>query len=183
MITFDLWPALKLAVEEEWGGPDSKDKADFLLSTVCDYCDESTPSTNDSEAPDPPDQDEIADMLDSYMSHEYNVRLEDGSIEYVAQRLVSLWKIIFLQSQAAANEALQHLEEARAKLRGKKVAAQHEDTDEEDSDYDEEDEGADQNNENRQDGMDVDEAPSQSREPVVDEDGFTLVSSANRRRK
>ena len=35
-LVFGEWTALKLAVENQWGGPDTRTKALTLLRTVCD---------------------------------------------------------------------------------------------------------------------------------------------------
>ena len=34
-IIFHLWPAMRHAVAEAWGGPESREKMEYLLSYVC----------------------------------------------------------------------------------------------------------------------------------------------------
>ncbi|KDN45896.1 hypothetical protein K437DRAFT_113641 [Tilletiaria anomala UBC 951] len=191
ILTLDLWPAMRLAVDEEWGGPESRDKAEYLASAVCDMCDESAaalaanPSAGAQAAP---DEDDLEEVLESYVSYEFNVRLEDGSVQYVAKRLVALWKTIFLEGPGAGGAALQDLEEAYTKLRGSKVAAQRQAQDQDlESDSDSED-GSETGEANGHQPpaekiageMDVDDAPLI--QPNIDEDGFMLVRSNRKNR-
>ncbi|PWN42505.1 hypothetical protein IE81DRAFT_282603, partial [Ceraceosorus guamensis] len=167
--TFALWPALRLAIAEEWGGSDSQDKADFLLSHLAD--------THGGDPIVVPDQDDLSYALTAYFNDEYEVRLEDDSAEYVAGRICNLHKLCFGGDQVEAENAVKGLEEATKSLRGTKTKATKQDAgDDAGMASDESDD------EGGEDGMDVDgqsaqqqRQPRQRQEPIVDEDGFTMV--------
>ncbi len=213
MITFDLWPALRLAVKEEWGGPESRDKADFLLNAVCDFFDQfleqalrrqamnnngshpnGSNSTQGSSNPlasvQPPDEDDLYDLVEGYMSDEFEVRLEDGSVDYVVGRLVSLWKVVFQQGPEAANAALAQLHEAQARLHGVQLSASRQEGPQEfqmdgsvDGSDDDSDGERDMHAETsaRDEPMEMDTG-RQAAEPIVDEDGFMTVTKGRRKR-
>lgn len=197
--TFDLWPALRLAVSEQWGGVESKAKADFLISYLCDeYSEESsTPAPGQATAtattavcaPTTPDPDDLAEILEGYFADEFESRLEDESADWAAARLVQLHKLIYAafpptqESLLNAGAELDKLEQATVALRGKKVTAQRTAREDEiasgsESESDSQDEqGA------PDDAMEVDPpAPRSKPEPVVDEDGFTTVVKGSKRR-
>lgn len=196
---------MRLAVEEQWGGPDSADKRDFLISHICDlyggvpgssslgYFEPTTAQASASmsssssssshqrpAAPATPDPDDLAEILEGYLADEYEASVEDGSCDYIAERLVQLHKVIFAQpdvvlggaggasegeaAEAArrvleqAQQAVAPLDEAAEKLRlkGLPKAAQgrgngDDDADSETSGEEEDNEGGGNNN-----GMDVD---------------------------
>jgi pre-rRNA-processing protein TSR2 len=192
--TFDLWPALRLAITEQWGGTESKAKADFLISHLCDqYSEEvakssaSTSASTTIATPPTPDVDDLAEILEGYYADEFESRLEDDSTDWVAGRLVQLHKVIYAtfpptaESLANATAEIDKLEQAAVALRGRKVTAQR--TNESDDDITgSEEEGEDEDG----DAMDVDEATAspvstKKAEPIIDEDGFTTVVKAKRR--
>ncbi|WVF66101.1 hypothetical protein IAT40_000840 [Kwoniella sp. CBS 6097] len=185
----DLWPALTIAVAEQWGGPDSAAKKTWLASTIIDEFETRAtylPSTDESAAPvvdpatatDPPlDQDDIGDLLHQIMSDEFDANIEDGSIDSVAADLVRLWRdvlgpeasLLVSNLEGKANEI------KRTGIKASAAPDQEElSGDESDGDEDEE----------------MDEAPQlvqsersqrEREEPVVDDDGFTLVQKPKRR--
>jgi pre-rRNA-processing protein TSR2 len=194
----DLWPALTIAVREEWGGPESADKKIWLASTLIDEFESRAsylPSTDSSSsntptpspfadpatANDPPlEHDDLADLINQIMSDEFESNIEDGSIDAVAADIVRLWRDILQPAPgASASTVVEALERKAAEVKGKGIQAtkgaglQNADG-EEDSDSEWDDESD-------EDGMDVDEAPQlvpaerERVEPVVDDDGFTLV--------
>ncbi|PWY97687.1 hypothetical protein BCV70DRAFT_202632 [Testicularia cyperi] len=113
ILTFELWPAMRLAVSEEWGGPDSADKRDFLISHLCDEYGQAGPAFE-------PDLDDLADVLEGYIVDEFECRLEDGSPDWVAGRIVGLHRTIFDSTDLAkAQEVVQELDKAAQELRGK----------------------------------------------------------------
>lgn len=192
---FDLWPALTIAVREEWGGPESADKKTWMASTIIDEFEsratylpptgDDTPSLVDpATANDPPlDYDDVADMINQMMSDEFEANIEDGSLDAVSNDIVRLWRDI-LQPAAGAQSAtiVEALERKAAESNGKGVQAtkgaglQMVD-DDSDSDWDDEEDD---------EQMQVDEAPQlvprekERQEPVVDDDGFTLVQKGKK---
>ncbi|KAJ1308462.1 hypothetical protein OPQ81_004166 [Rhizoctonia solani] len=80
----DGWDVLRLAIAEGWGGPESTAKRTWLASIIVDEFESSTPSTS-------PDIDYIADLILQAMSDEFDVDVEDGSAERIAESMVKLW--------------------------------------------------------------------------------------------
>ncbi|TKY89533.1 hypothetical protein EX895_001318 [Sporisorium graminicola] len=194
MLTFELWPAMRLAVAEEWGGSDSADKRDFLLSHLCDQY------GNPGSAFEP-DLDDLADILEHYMIDEYEARLEDGSPDWVAGRIVGLHRVIFAPGDdfARAQAAVAELEKAYQDLKGKKA------TFEQGANQDGEVDGHSSEDDNMRDarsmahqhggiteadrqgariGLEQDQGRAQRepQQPIIDEDGFETVGSRRRRK-
>ena len=199
--TFDLWPALRLAVSEQWGGVESKAKADFLISYLCDeYSEESsTPAPAPGQAtatvttavcaPSTPDPDDLAEILEGYFADEFESRLEDESADWAAARLVQLHKLIYAafpptqESLLNAGAELDKLEQAVIALRGKKVTAQRTTREDEIASGSESESDSQDEQGGHEDAMEVDApAPRSKPEPVVDEDGFTTVVKGSKRR-
>ncbi len=169
-----LWPALRLAVQESWGGPDAAEKRTWMASVIVDAFDP-------TESPKPPDVYYIEEMLLQIMADEFTTNLEDESAEGVAKDIMKLWALL---GTGEADVLVKGWEETVQKVKGKKVIHQEEAG--EDSDWDDEsDENA------TEEGMEVDEEvpnllpPREERkreEPVVDEEGFTLVKAKGKSR-
>jgi len=195
----DLWPALTIAVREEWGGPESADKKTWIASTIIDEFESrasyipSTTSSGPSDvadpttANDPPlEHDDLADLVNQMMSDEFESNIEDGSIDAVAADIVRLWRDILQPATGALpSTVVDALERKAAEVKGKGVQATkgaglQNENGEEDSDSEWDDES--------EDGMEVDEAPQlapverERVEPVVDDDGFTLVQPKTKKR-
>jgi pre-rRNA-processing protein TSR2 len=198
----NLWPALTIAVREEWGGPESADKKTWIASTIIDefesrasYLPSSSEASSSSSsnsqvvdpatANDPPlDYDDLADMLNQMMSDEFESNIEDGSIDAVASDLVRLWRDILQPGQGlTASSVVEALE--RKAGEGKSIQATKGaglQTVDGDSDSDWDDESDDE-------GMEVDQAPQlvpatterERQEPVVDDDGFTMVQAKGKK--
>jgi pre-rRNA-processing protein TSR2 len=191
----DLWPALTIAVREEWAGPDSADKKTWIASTLIDESESripilpnSTPPTIDPKsAEDPPlDQDEIADLLNQMMSDEFDANIEDGSIDLIAGDVVRLWRDIIRPGVVSAEDTVGALERKALEIRKKGVQAQKGGELVEVEGDSGSDDGS---GSGSGDEMDVDEAPQlvpkekEKVEPVVDEDGFTMVQGKGRKGK
>lgn len=160
-----LWPALRIAVEQGWGGPGSSEKCTWIASVIVDAFEEQVPT---------PDINYVEITLLQIMEDEFETVLEDGSAEAVAKDVVKLWEEI----QEGSNRLVVQLEEQAERMKGKKV--QVEEVAGDNSDWADESED--------EDGDDEEDAPtlvaSQTKpkpEPEVDEDGFTVVKGKNRR--
>jgi len=120
------------------------------------------------------------------MSDEFESNIEDGSIDAVAADIVRLWRDILQPATGAQpSTVVDALERKAAEVKGKgiqatKGAGLQNENGEEDSDSEWDDES--------EDGMEVDEAPQlapverERVEPVVDDDGFTLVQPKTKKR-
>lgn len=126
------------------------------------------------------------------MEDEFDVTIEDGSAELVARDVLALWS-----AATSGEDALVRSWETRADaLRGKKVdvnvqeTVRHVDESGREVDEHDDDETEDEDEETDEDDMNVDEAPQlaeidvpkHKQDPIVDEDGFTLVQSSKAKR-
>ncbi|KAI9512774.1 Pre-rRNA-processing protein TSR2-domain-containing protein [Russula earlei] len=169
----ELWPALRVAVEQGWGGPSSREKRRWLASEIVDAFDDegggrasASASASASAAASTPDAEYVALMLVQVLEDEFDASFEDGSVEAVAADIVALW--------GAGEDVVSEWERKAEGARGNKVDVREgvgdEDEDEDDDDDDEGDDGPSQL------------MPAASRAqrsdkhgPITDEDGFTLV--------
>ena len=166
------WDTLRIAIQENWGGPNASAKRTWLASEIVDAFEQQSPV---------PDDQYIEEMLLQVMEDEFDAVLEDGSGEPVAVDIVRLWE----ETKTGKQDLMLKFEAAAEKLKGKKLNVSVQDAatvGEDDEDW-EDDDGED-------DAMDEDEAPqlierppprNPRPEPEVDEDGFTLVKGKNRR--
>jgi pre-rRNA-processing protein TSR2 len=163
------WPVLKLAVDEGWGGPSSLAKRTWLASIIVDEFETRVL-----------DQDDVEDIILQAMADEFEVEIDDGSSEMVARTIVKLWAEV---SEGRDGMVLE-LEAQADRLKGKRV-----DVVVQKGNGDEDWEG--ESGDEEDDEMDVDEAPQliqptdpppPKQEPVVDEDGFTLVQGKRKAR-
>ncbi|KAI0662811.1 Pre-rRNA-processing protein TSR2-domain-containing protein [Cubamyces menziesii] len=156
------WPALRIAVDQGWGGPESAEKRTWLASVLVDDFEEQDPK---------PDVDYVEDRLLQVMTDEFDAVLEDGSAEAVAKDVVRLWEEVV----AGRTELLVEFEERADKLKGKKL--QVEEAAGDNSDW--EDESGDEDEDEELDEQAPQLLGSQPRppkeEPEVDADGFTTV--------
>lgn len=165
----ELWPALRIAVEQGWGGPDSHAKRRWLASVLVDAF---------GEQQQQPDAEYVALMLAQVLEDEFGASIEDGSVEAVAADVVALW--------GASEDAVGEWERKADGARAKKVDVREvvdeggdgDDGDDDDEWEDEEDDG-DEAPQLSQTAGDPHQRPSKP-EPVVDEDGFTLVQKGRR---
>ncbi|KAF5309246.1 hypothetical protein D9619_012777 [Psilocybe cf. subviscida] len=165
-----IWTTLRVAVQENWGGPDAATKRTWLAGVIVDQFEEQVPE---------PDDQYIEEMLLQVMADEFEASVEDGSAESVAVDIVHIWD----ETKVGKQDLVLKFEALAEKAKGKKANVQEKIvSDDEDEDWESGDEV---------DGDDSDEAPQlvaaenhqprESREPELDEDGFTLVKGKGRR--
>ena len=189
----DLWPALTIAVTEQWGGPESADKKTWLASTIIDLFEPSAPSPataataiTASSSESPVDFDDLADLINQIMSDEFDANIEDGSIDSVTGDILRLWKDVTSTAEPAV--LVDALERKAGEIRKKGVQAQKGagpdelDMDGDDDDWSSEEEGMEVDGEDAPQLVPSTEpVPKERQEPVIDEDGFTLVQKPRRR--
>lgn len=173
------WSALRTAVQSGWGGVESNDKAEFLREYILESLDFKLPKPK-------VDIDDLEDHLAIYMEEEFSIVLEDESERQMAQLIWQLYQSCGkgnydLSRQIVANSA-------NAVTSNVNVNVQCENSD------DESDDGMDASNDDSnlsssnqylfgvpnsviQSSNNI--IPSQPREPkpepIVDDDGFTMV--------
>lgn len=166
--TISLWPALSVAVSNNWGGPDSAGKRDWFAGAVSDLFEER------------PDTDvlDVESVLLQVMQDEFDVNVEDESEIPVAAEIMKLRKEIFEEGNLAGVEDVKRRFEARGgRTERVNVVDNRKDEagDDVDSSSDEEDEDVE---------MGEASAPQLVRarpEPEIDEDGFQTVVGKKKR--
>ena len=160
------WTALKIAVDQSWGGPESASKRTWLAGVIVDAFEEG----------EKPDDQYVEEMLLQVMQDEFDVDLEDGSAEGVAVDIVRLWEDV----QAGNQTLLTQYEERAEKLKGKAVEVRE--GVESGSDWE-------SGGEDEESGESMDDVAPQLLErqakpgPLVDDDGFTLVQGKGKAKK
>ena len=161
-----IWATLRIAVQENWGGPHGPAKRTWLASAIVD--------SFENQITNPPDDVYIEETLLQVMADEFETEIEDGSAESVAKDIVRLWE----ETQAGKEESVIRFEGLAEKVRGKRVNAEEKAVSDEDEEW-EDDEITD--GEEAPQLLSRVEGPAPPRESVVDQDGFTLVQSKRRR--
>ncbi|KAJ4393207.1 rRNA accumulation- protein [Gnomoniopsis smithogilvyi] len=176
-LSLALWPALTLAVQNNWGGPDSADKRDWFAGQVAEAFPAFTasnitsttttaPAADDSE----PDAEYIEELLLQVMVDEFEVAVDDESSYDVAMEIIRLRG----QCRSGNFEEVDRLLERWMARKGQKVVMKKGEDEEQDTDWDDTD-GSDEEDE------EMGEAPAlvekkEKAVPEVDEDGFTKVT-------
>jgi pre-rRNA-processing protein TSR2 len=203
----EVWPALRVAVEQNWGGPSSREKRLWLASEIVDAFDtginnpSTSASTSSSSSADAhakkkknsnkatllPDAEYVAMMLAQVLEDEFDAEFEDGSLEVVAADVVALW--------GAGEDVVREWERRAEGVRGKKVDVHMQEEQEEDEGDEDEWEDEESGEEDEEMDVDADAAPQlmpatattsaevqrpAKPKPTIDEDGFTLVQKGRR---
>ncbi|KAI8388675.1 Pre-rRNA-processing protein TSR2-domain-containing protein [Radiomyces spectabilis] len=155
----ESWTALRLAVEQDWGGVDSAEKRDWMIDVIVDYF-----GKNGKKL----DIVDIEDILSQIMTDEFLTILEDDSAYLVAKHLVEIYNQC-IHGNFTEVERLREKCQSRSQVAASCVQ-QQDGSDSEDTDGEEDD--------HEEDGMDVDTGSSERAQPEedeVDEDGFITV--------
>lgn len=175
-LALSAWPALTLAVQSSWGGPESSAKRDWFAGAISDLI-AATPDA---------DVDFLEEFLLQVMNDEFDAVLEDGSAEEVAIRILALQKSTSQGNFEVVNEMFKFWEERESRGESVKFLEGVEEQDETDSDSDdmdqeEEDEGNDEADVEMEDAPELVKIPKEKPSPEVDEDGFTKVITRKKR--
>ena len=165
------WPALSIAVDNGWGGPDSMEKREWFVGVICDMFTEKAHTSLD----------DVQEMLLDIMDEEFQVMLEDDSDYDVAQRIMQLRD----STSRGDFTFVDRVHAAWENRKGSAVVAvnMHKGADlEESGDDDNEEEDGEQDDDDED--VDMQDAPPasasrarQKQEPEIDDDGFTKVVS------
>ncbi|KAJ1734079.1 rRNA accumulation- protein [Coemansia biformis] len=79
------WTALELAVHNEWGGPDAREKREDVVDEIVEYFDK---LASKRQTPEPTD---LQELLLDIMAADFEVTLEDGSESEVAKLLCTIF--------------------------------------------------------------------------------------------
>ncbi|KAI0084167.1 Pre-rRNA-processing protein TSR2-domain-containing protein [Irpex rosettiformis] len=162
------WPALRISVDQSWGGPDSSAKRTWLASVIVDAFEEEDPK---------PDATYVELTLLQVMEDEFDTVLEDGSAEIVATDIAKLWAEV----QNGNDVLVKRLEEEADKAKGRKIEVEEAPAD--NSDW--EDESGEESDGDEDDAPMLVEPETKSAkpEPEIDEDGFTTVKGKGTRHR
>lgn len=161
---------LTVAVQNQWGGPDSSDKRDWLAGQISDLF-ETEPTT---------DAEDVEVMILQVLEDEFGVRLEDETEVQVARDIMSIRKELS-EGNTATVDGLQKKWEDR---KGKEVSTGSVNVREsnQEADWDSVDEESDED----ENDVEMSDAPAlvsakPKVEPEIDEDGFTKVVGKKKR--
>ncbi|KAI1006078.1 hypothetical protein K3495_g2141 [Podosphaera aphanis] len=166
-----LWPSLTLAVNSNWGGPESQAKREWFASSTIDLVNENIDA----------DAEWIEEFLLNVMMDEFEVNVEDGSALQVAETIVRLRKDCMQGEWAEVLDMKEKWETKNQGVLGVMPGFIQYEDDNEDANSSESDTEA----EFIEDQMDVqmDAAPQNvkvDKSAEVDEDGFTIVTKKKR---
>ncbi len=167
------WPALILAVQNSWGGPESSEKRDWFAGAISDLI-KATPDA---------DVEYVEEFMLQVMNDEFGINVEDGSGEEIAAKIVGLRKLALRGDFGMVDEMYQKWQERKAGGGGQ-VRIQHVEMaeNEDDTDWD----SADMEDDSDED-MEMEQAPAvvkpekEKIQPKVDDDGFTEVVGRRKR--
>ncbi|KAI9712669.1 MAG: hypothetical protein M1820_001290 [Bogoriella megaspora] len=165
--TLCLWPELATAVSNQWGGPESTDKRDWLAGSISDLF---------TERPDINAEDIETRLLEVF-EDEFGVRLETESEVAVAADILRLRR-----ETASGDLTGVHQVKARWEKNGKNPKLgpgveiiEHVQEDDGDEDWDDEDDDEDTEMSKAPPLVPAREIKTKA-EPEIDEDGFTKVT-------
>ncbi|XP_020572622.1 pre-rRNA-processing protein TSR2 homolog [Phalaenopsis equestris] len=78
-LVLSRWTALQMAVENEWGGRESRRKSEELASAIFSWF---------TQSKEPLYIDDLEKLLDENMESSFNTEIDDGSVEEVAEQLM-----------------------------------------------------------------------------------------------
>lgn len=164
--SLSLWPALHVAVQNSWGGPDSSEKRDWFAGAVSDLFS----GRQDTDA------EELEAFMLQIMQDEFDCNVEDETEGEVARTILVLRKTL-LEGDISAYEALEKRWKSRGMMKADVQVIDNGDGEVDDEDIDEMDEEEDRA---PQAGGQAPVVPRERQEPQVDDDGFTKVVGKKR---
>ncbi|KAF9530896.1 Pre-rRNA-processing protein TSR2-domain-containing protein [Crepidotus variabilis] len=164
-----IWTTLRIAVQENWGGPHGSAKRTWLASEIVDAFETQNPL---------PDDQYIEEMLLQVMADEFETVVEDGSAEAVSKDIVRLWD----ETRSGNQDSVRRFDELAERVKGKRPNAQEKIVSEDEDDWeDDEGEESDESDDEVPQLIERASQPSASQEPQLDEDGFTLVQGKKKK--
>ncbi|KAK9908850.1 hypothetical protein WJX75_003784 [Coccomyxa subellipsoidea] len=170
-LVFRRWTALSLAVEGQWGGASSVEKADKIWADTMDWFYKNKEHYSD----------DLGMELEDSMEQEFNMKLEDGSPYEVAKVLVLLHNELLARDDTTLTRLRQSAPVPPAASRQERVdrdgtvVAGNGDASSSDSDSDMEEGGM--------EATAADSMQAQPQGPIIDEEGFELVQKRRPRGK
>ncbi|MCJ1393270.1 hypothetical protein MMC18_006142 [Xylographa bjoerkii] len=172
-LTLSTWPALSLAVQNSWGGPDSSEKRDWFSGAISELI-AATPDA---------DVEYLEEFLLQVMNDEFDVNVEDGSAEEVAAKIVGLRKLTAKGDFGMVDEMFARWEERKRRGGGYVGIKFVEEEEGDESDFDTEDweDGVEGVDIEMEEAPDLVKMPVERPPPEVDHEGFTKVTGKKKR--
>jgi pre-rRNA-processing protein TSR2 len=165
------WTALELAVFHQWGGPDSKQRAEGLQQELLDLF----------LGSDDVYKDDISLILEDYLEQEFNTICEDGSPEELGEMFCLMWGKCCAGDFTMVTDVLAR-EYVRHEMVSKSQGLSGGDADSDDEEVGDNGEAmiadAMETIQEEETAMQEEEAP-----PLVDPDGWEVVSRKNNKKK
>ncbi|KAJ5129626.1 Pre-rRNA-processing protein TSR2 [Penicillium bovifimosum] len=161
-LAINNWPALTLAVQSNWGGPNSSEKRDWLCGAISDMLAD-RPET---------DAEDLEEVFIQVMNDEFDVAVDDES----AADLADLIMEIKTQTDRGEFGTVQQMWEKYQKKSERSAASQFQRVEDQDQETDEESE----EDTEMGDAPALVRAPRERAEPEVDDEGFTKVVGKKR---
>ncbi|KAI9885599.1 MAG: hypothetical protein M1823_002608 [Watsoniomyces obsoletus] len=170
-VTLFNWPALSLAVQNKWGGPDSEGKREWLAGTISEMFTE-RPST---------DLEDVETTLLQVMLDEFEVNVDDDSAYVVAEQIVQLREST---SQGDFSKVDQLYEAWKEKGGSSAIAFQQADDQDDSTEGEDSEESTEEDEDVEMEDALVKTRPARPKpEPEVDGDGFMKVVGRSKRGK
>lgn len=166
------WHTLSTAVDNSWGGPQSSEKRDWMAGAVIDEF------INNKEI----DIIYIHELLSGIMEDEFDSIIEDGSTINIATNIINCYKQCQENQFDLIKQAYAKWLEKQNNKKGKIEVNVIDDPLNPDISSDEEDDGQDNDNAMDQDVDMMDTSEKTYVPPLVDDDGFTVVTNKKGRR-
>ncbi|KAK2599245.1 hypothetical protein N8I77_011015 [Diaporthe amygdali] len=192
-LSLNLWPALTLAVQNNWGGADSADKRDWFAGQVVEQFPPftATAANGTSQAQtqtqqqqqqqngnqEEPDAEYLEELMLQVMLDEFEVNVDDDTAYDVAAEIVRLRG----QCARGSFDEVDRLLARWQARKGEKVHFKHGEDQDAETDWEDDDD-----EENGSEDEDMEDAPAlvetaaapkkDKAPPEVDEDGFTKVT-------
>ncbi|KAH8666385.1 Pre-rRNA-processing protein TSR2-domain-containing protein, partial [Xylariales sp. PMI_506] len=166
-LSLHLWPALTLAVQNNWSDNTGEDVRDWFAGAVVELF----PSFLEEPYPE-----DVEARLLQIMEDEFSVNVDDDSSYETAEQILRLRA----NCTKGDFEEVEQLREKWLSRKGKKVSMQQAPDPDQDTDWESDDDEDDDGD------VDMDEAPAlvsvpkEKPPPEVDEDGFTKVTRKKR---
>ncbi|KAL6897315.1 hypothetical protein ACP4OV_007011 [Aristida adscensionis] len=124
-LVFGRWTALQMAVENQWGGRDSRAKADQLGESILSwFCHSKGPHYYD----------DLVDMMYDTISESFNADFEDGSVEEVAEQLLIMHEECMQSNYSSIEKLRNSHSQGNAVSQSRQIVGDNEDSDSSDDD-------------------------------------------------
>jgi len=172
------WEALEIAVVNQWGGPQSEAKRDWITAIVVELFDGKIV-----------DVELVEETILNAMVDEFDVNVEDDSSLPIADRVIKIYRECADKNYEKVRQLYSNWEQKqkdRANRQANLNITINEDPENPDTSDDEDDEEEDEvpqlTGQPIQEDVEMGEANDESTGPVVDDDGFELVQKKGKKR-